>query len=333
MIERLQNLLTEKFSYTLKDYALFELKKEAGGFKKITLLLFLVLVVLFGLDFSEIFENFVSLWVLILGFVVLVLLPLMMSKSSAYEAVIVTPKYLIQATSRTEFNVVEFDKVNRFKLGNDGILVQDSNASILLGLHLSRNEIDPIIDILEAKGKTFNPEKEYMVRPIEIQIINNKIQLIDIEVKSETDMIYEKFVDDFESLTPGYLDSILFHNSAVEHVEIFDKNIAFYFSSFDVKEGHPENTKFNKIVALDCVVVFANTTVKRAVLKHMNSDEPDETLEARPGVCKQYLENAVVSDWKVVGKGIEFTYASGVHVVNMVLAFDEVIIGWNETKE
>jgi len=334
MIEKLQKLLKSKFDYDLQDYAIYEIKRKQSKLFIVCAIIFLVPLLLYILDVTDVFNNFMNMAILIFSFIVLVIVPLALRKGSKYEAIIVTPLHLIQRTAKQEFQIVEFDKVEKFALTKEGIKVKGKRGTILLGLDLFREEIDPIIDILEAKGKTFDKEKEFMIRPIEIRIEDNKIIIVDLdEVETKEDLIYQKFAKDYDMLTPGFIKEIIFRNSMVSDSYVEDDNLIVKLNSFEVKGGHPENTTFDSLTAEDCIVVFEGVNVKQNMLQDLNKkDEPDKVLPLDLSIIPDYLETAVISHWKVSKTCIDLYFATGVNILKLCIDYKEVLIGWNKTK-
>jgi|LGOV01.1.fsa_nt_gb hypothetical protein len=335
MIERLQKILTSKFDYQLEEYALYEIAYKKSKLLLILSAIFVLIFIFFILDATGVINTFMNFGIFAFLFLILIIIPFALKKGSKYDAIIVTPEFLIQRTSKTEFAIVKFDNITKFKINSEGINIKSSRAVILLGLDMFREEIDPIIDILEAKGKTFDSEKEYMIRPIEIKIEDNKIVIIDIEdtSKSETELLYAQCSVDYEMLTPGFINEIIFRNSMVESSCVSDQNLTIRLNRFEVKGGHPENTTFGNIDVEDCIVVFEAVKMKKLILQDSHKkDEPDLELELDVNLIIEHLENAMISHWRSSGKDIDLFFATGVLILQASFSFKEVIIGWNKQK-
>lgn len=334
MIEKITKILLSKYEYTLDEYALYEIKREKSKFVTVSLILFSIIAVLFLLDAADIFSNFMNLGILIFGLFVLVLVPLALRKGSKHEAIIVTPEFLIQRTGKSEFSIIRFDDIISFIINNDGINISDTKTKILLGLDLFREEIEPIVEILEAKGKTFDKEKEYMIRPIEVKIENNKIIIIDIEKEDEADELYCKYSDKFEYLTPGFFDQIIFRNSSVDSHCIDDNTLVLFLDSFEVKNGHPENTTFDSLDVSDCMLALRDVNLKELVIQELNKENvTDLDLDLTLEVMAEHLNAAVISDWKHKGSVIDLVFATGVQMMKVKLECKDIIIGWNNIKK
>ncbi len=335
MIEELRAFLKRKFDYQLDQFAVFQTEYEPSKLVPIGLGAFAVVAVFYLLDliFGWGIMTFVLFAIL---FVVLVLMPLAFRKTSKYDAIFVTPEYLIQSIGKNEFVAVNYDDIKDFKVTADGVIIKGKRHTIKLGLSLTREEVDSIIDILEAKGKTFDPEKEYMIRPVEIRIVNNEIKLVDIEVVNELDRVYEKYQEDYLMLTPGYLDQIIFTNTNVEDVCIDPEhnNFGLKVDAFEVKDGHPENTKFESIIAQDGILVFHKFVIEQLILQNTHDkNEADQELKHDPKELEKHLKNAVITQWRTQQDKLDIHFATGVHILKAQVAFKDVLVGWNKTKE
>ena len=172
MIQVLKKLLLEKYEYELNEYALYEVKREKNIVVTVSLGIFAIFAVLFVLDASGLFPNFMSMGILLFLVLVLVIVPLAFRKGSKYETIYITPLHIIQRQGKKEFAVINFDKIIKFNLTKDGISIKDGKSAILIGMDLFREEVDAIIDILDAKGKTFDPEKKHMIRHKAVRVRN-----------------------------------------------------------------------------------------------------------------------------------------------------------------
>jgi hypothetical protein len=323
-----------KHSYEVNEYAFFEVPQQRSLTVIIGLVMFGLSVVVYLLDVILSWGRF-SPFLLLLAFVLFVLVPLATKKTNRYNAIVVTPEYLIQRTARNEFTAIRFDDVTEFKLTNSGIFISAGRHTVVLALTMFREEIDPIIDILEAKGKTFDPEKEFMIRPVKILIQDNKITLEDVQETTKSDLVYATYADKYLMLTPGYLESILLRNSNVTGFgPLKDDVLPVRFDRFEVKEGHPENTTFDSVIGLDCILVFHQPKITKALRKNPhNPDEEDTDLTTDFKQLQKHMVNAVVTEWKVGKNHIDLLLGSGVHSITLGISYSDVITGWNKTKE
>ena len=332
MIEKIEEVLEKKYDVTLDEYAIYDANITRNHTLKIGVFLFVVLLALFLLGENGILFQVDFIYV-VFGLFVLVLIPLGLNKKTEYRAIIVTPNELIQRTGKNTFSVIPYDDITSFNLTEHGIIIKGNGEVITLSLTMFREEIEPIIDILEAKGKTFEKDKEYMIRPIKIHINDNQITLEDIEVKTDTDILYEQYIDDYASLTPGFIKQVIMRNSIVEDIVSNADALEFKVASFTVKEGHPENTHFEAIEVVDGGIIFTKPNVKKITLTNPNDeDNPSKSLKPTIENIKKNVKDGVISDWKIKNKTIFIEFASGVHGLEVELKYEDVIIGWNKVK-
>ena len=329
MIETLKKLLLEKFKYELEDYALFEISRGKNKILPFTGALFAIACVFLILDRTEVFANFMNIGILIFLLLVLIIVPIAFQKGSKYEAIIVSPKYLIQRVAKSEYVVVEFDEITGFQIANDGIVIKENKKKIILGMDLFREEIEPIIEILEAKGKTFDSEKDFMIRPIIIIIEDNKVSIEDDEKETSTEKIYRKYDKNFPMLTPGFVSEIIFRNSLIEDLEVESGTLVLYLNGFEVKGGHPENTKFESQIANDCIMIFEDVIID-SITKKAARGKDEEIIEPSIDNLTAQIEKAVISDWKYLKGTIELQFSVGIDIIRTSFDYKEVIIGWNE---
>lgn len=333
MNEKLQDFLTNSLQHDVDQVAVFDVPSKKNTLLQVGFVLFAISVVVFLLDLILGWPGNYIFYVIIV-FILFVVLPFGANKENKYDTIVVTPKYLIQRQSRTLFTAIEFDQISSFAMTQGGIIIKGQNQTIVLRMTMNKEEVDEVLKILEAKGKTFDPDKEYLVRPVDIIIQNNTVTLVDIHVENAFDKLYQKFTSKYKMLTPGFLDSIIFRNSTITSLqEDIEETLSLKFDRLEVKEGHPENTKFESITAQDCVVVFYHPKITRALLKNLhNKEEKSQNLVTKPDKIPAHIENAVVSEWKLNTKSISFIVSAGVHTLTLGIDFDDVIVGWNSVK-
>ncbi|MEC9484453.1 MAG: hypothetical protein UMR38_01090 [Candidatus Izemoplasma sp.] len=332
MIDKIKEVLENKYHITLDEYAIYDANIKRNHTLKVGVFLFVILLTLFVLGENDVLFQLDFIYI-VFGLFVLVLIPLGLNKKTEYEAIIVTPNELIQRTGKKTFAVIPYDDITSFNLTEHGIIIKGNGEVITLSLTMFREEIEPIIDILEAKGKTFEKDKEYMVRPIKIHINNNEITIEDVEVKTDTDIVYEQYIDDYNSLTPGFIKEVIMRNSVIDDVLSNTDVLAFKVARFTVKEGHPENTHFDPIQVADGVLIFTKPVINGFSVSNPNDeDKKAKPLEPTAQNIKKYCVDGIISDWKVMKKRIKIDFASGVHSLNLDLKYEAVLIGWNEVK-
>jgi hypothetical protein len=331
--EKLQEFLTNSLQHDVDEVAVFEVPTKKNLFLQIGLVLFAISVIVFILDLILGWAGSYIIYVII-AFILFVVLPFGANKENKYDTIIVTPKYLIQRQSRTLFSAIEFDQISSFAMTQGGIIIKGQNQTIALRMTMKRDEMDAVLKILEAKGKTFDPEKEYLVRPVDIIIHDNTITLVDVHTENAFDRLYQQFTAKYKMLTPGFLDSIIFRNS---NVTLFkqetEDSLSLGFDRLEIKEGHPENTKFESIFAQDCILIFHNPKLTRALLKNLHDkEEANKDLVKSIDEITNNIQSAVVNEWKLNPKSISFILSAGVHTMTLGIGFDDVIVGWNSAK-
>ena len=335
MIENLSVLLNTKYNYTLTSMAKFSLDAKKTRFVKLSLIVFVLLLIAYILGKYGVIDEYVDLFFMLFSFFALVMIPLGLSSSEKEVNIIVTPKYIIQALGKTEFVVIDFDEITKYDFDKKhGLALFQKRKKIVIPFALYELGLDPIMEILEAKGKTFDPEKDFMIRPIEIIIKSGIITVKDIEVLTSTDMIFEKFLKDYNMLTPGFLNKIVFLNSVVDESFKGENCIILKIANLMVSPGHPENTTFDPIKADDCIVIFEGVEVVSVLTKDMSNSEAE--MVTLPNEVKSFLgkiDKGIISDSNSKEKLFNVDFASSLDLYRVSFKFNDVIVGWNDIKQ
>lgn len=272
--------------------------------------------------------------ILLFAFFVFVLIPFALNKDNRFSAILITPKEVIQRISRKEFVFMKFDDITSFRLLEGAAEIKDKKNTIIISLDMFREELVPLLDILEAKGKTFEEDKDFMVRPIKIIIEGNTITIKDVEVETDLDVVYKHYIEKYSTLTPGFKEEILLHNSMIESIEFNEKNIEFKIASFEVKNGHPENTTFGSISAKDCGMILEKAEVKSILSKNLNIEtEKDLTLKPNYQTLKKEIKDGVIGDVSFSKNALKMDIGVGIHTFIIELSYQNILFGWNKSKE
>ncbi len=327
MIERLKTYLKKKYDYELTDYAVFKPPYTVGVPMILSFGVFVILTAIMGYGMVNDVKTFMNFPIFVFALFVLVLVPLALRSTNRHYAIIVTPRFLIQRCGKREYTVVTYNNVTSFELHKDGVHIKEGNEKILLSVNLFKEEIDPIIDILEAKGKTFDPKKEFLIRPIEIIIKDNKVTVADPEEEAATNSpLYDKYVSLYPALTPGFLDQLTFRNAMIEKTTIEEKNVIINLSSLIVREDHPENTSFGQMRASKCVVIIENINVKDVVIEDYDGLGKTDLIE----MLVASNDASTVTQIKYGIKEVEVDLTIGVQACKIVFGYDDVFVGWKD---
>lgn len=324
MIDKLSKTLLNEYDYKLESYKVLhqEIKKNKTILPAI--ILFLVVVVLF---FTVDDVDFI---VLGFAFFLLVIIPLALKKEESYDIVVITPECLIKQVSKDKVSAIKFDEVLKFGTDKTGVVIKDDKNSISLDPSVLKEDILTVIEILEAKGKTFDKSKEYMIRPIEITIVDNEVKITDIKLEeSQTEKLVSKVIKEYAMITPGFIEDINLLNSVIEGAYVEEDSLYIRISRFEVKEGHPENTLFESQVANDCIIIFENAHIASIVKKDAEGTSK-KIIEAPLENLVSGIEKAVISDWKCSKNSIDFQLSIELYIISVSLEYKEVIVGWNE---
>lgn len=324
MIENLEKLLLKKYNYTLDIYKVCNEEIKKSKIIIPSLILFLLFVIgYFAFEFIDL---------IVLGFAlfILVLIPVALKKGERYNIIVVTPEMLIQQVTKKEVVAIRFDKIKKFSTNKLGVVIKDGRSTIILDPHSVVEDMLVIIEILEAKGKTFDKTKDYMIRPIDIIIKNDVITIKDIiEEETTTEKIVSENYKKYAMLTPGFITDIILMNSVIEGSHEEKGNLFIKLSSFEVNPGHPENTQFDSQVANDCIMIFEDVKMDSIVKKEARGTN-EEVIKATIENLIGEIHKGVISDWKYKKGSIELQFSVGLSIIRTSFKYKEVIIGWNK---
>jgi len=335
MLENLKSILEKKYEYTLDQMKMCQPLVKKNMIKTPSFVIFGVILLGYILQQVGVLNDYYNLFIVIFAFVLFVMVPLGLSKTNKYSAIVITPKYLIQILGKKEFVIIDYDLITAFDITpKNDMVISQNRKRVIIGMQCYQNDLAPLIEILEAKGKTYDVTKEYMVRPVEINIIDGKIVITDLEVHEDIDDVFEEFYKDYLMLTPGFITDVLFMNSVIEDNKFENGVWSLKFNKLEINEGHPENTSFESIVVEDCIVVFEKTFFKSITIK--DAREKNSTAikqESDFSVIKGQLKKGIVSDWNSDDKEFTFEFATGMSRITVIIEYNEVLVGWNKTKK
>ncbi len=335
MIDKLKIYMKKKHNEELDEFKVCEGEKKKNKFLLVPVYLFIVVLIIYGIQALGFMDEVYSLTVVIIIGVLLGMYQVILIGKIKPESLVITPKYIIKCFGKKTFVVIDYDKIRKFKVSDKvGLIISDRTNEITISPVSYRDDLEPIVDILEAKGKTFDKTREYMKRDVEIRIIKNKVIIKEIkQEESSTEKLVGEYYEEFKMLTPGFIKDIIFLNSVIEEAFSTDNNLVMKLNKIEVKEGHPENTGFDSIIASDCITIFENIQIKHVnIRKTRDRNAKEEVLPNELESIISNVEKGVISNWKYRKNGIELHFAAGTNIVKVSFDYKEVIIGWKSFK-
>jgi len=332
---RLKRFMKINYDTILTEYKVCTPKSNKLIYLIISEALFAIIVIGYLLRREGIIDNYYGPVIVVYSFFLLGLIPLSFFLKDISASIIISPKYIIKSYKNRDFIVIEFDNITDFLLSEDEeIIIEDKENRIVFEKGIDINDTAIIIDILEAKGKTFDKEKEHLIRPIEIEVKNKEILIVDLKVEeTSTEKMVEKYYQEYPMLTPGFILDVIFMNSIVEQTYKTDNNLVIKLNEIQVKEGHPENTGFDPIIADDCIVIFEDVQVLKVFLKNTHDKSiPEESLPLELSSIYDNIEKGVIVNWKYRRSSIDLHFAIEIGLLKVSLKYKEVIIGWKSFK-
>lgn len=334
MIKQLNKKLLKTYDYQLDEYKILKPDNPKKNRNLIFFAIFAVFIFLHLLQLLEVYNFHLNFIFDFIMFAVFVVYPLSKQEFYRKEVFVVTPKFFIKRDSRKEYSIINIDKIDCFDFSEEGIKVCQQDTTIILDFKRYKDCFEVIIDILEAKGKTFDKKKDYMIRPIKIRVIDNKIVIEEIkQEETSTQTITGKLSDRYKMLTPGFIKEIIPKNAIIEKPYFKENTLYLEMSHLEVGEEHTENVGFSSINVEDCIMVFEDVKIIELFEKPTNDrNSKFDALELNKELMVEKIAKAVVSEWKYKNNEVDFIFAVGVGACKVKFKYSEVLIGWNIIK-
>lgn len=324
--------ILKKNNLELDQYKLINQEIKADRYALYSYIAFGIILVLFLVDMLTSLDLKLNGFLVYIALSLLVIYPMTSRDHSVKEFLIITPIGLIKRVDK-EVTFIEYDLISRYKFDDLNIYISKGRDLITLNRETYKDDLEILVDILEAKGKTFDPKKDYMVRDILVVIEDETIRIEDIEHESVTEKITGKLLKKYNHLTPGFINEIIPRNSVVNEVRIIDNHLDILVNTLQVKQDHPENTTFEMQAAVDCIFIFENARIVQYAVRESNDTNKGYQLkEVVLTDLTESLTNSVIDEWQYGEGELIFIFKAGLGNVKIHLKYDEVIIGWNKMK-
>lgn len=326
--------LDKIYDYNLKNHKILVPKMDISYIRVISYLLFTGVTALYVLDlfvYNWEYINFLIYW---MAFFFLVAIPISTRKYYRKEIIIVTHTELIQRVDKKEFVFINFDEITYFNHFDNQIVIRQKKNEIRFDVRKYIPHMAVLVDILEAKGKTFDKEREYMIRPIKIIIDEGKVRIEDcVEEISYIEELSAKVAKTYPNVTPGYMDELVFEDTSIFKAYYKGKDLHLECNGFVVQYDHPENTGFEKITANDAIVIFINfKPIDMRIKPKKELEDKYEEIRAFKKTIIEKFNKGVMIELKKKDNEIDLTLHSGIDSVKVLFSFEDVLIGWNEEK-
>jgi hypothetical protein len=326
--------LEKVYDYKLKNHKILIPKIKRNYFHILCYILFIGVTVLYALDLFVYNWGYINFFIYYLSFFFLVAIPKSQNKQYRKEILIITPTELIQRVSKKEFVFLTFDDITYFNHFDNKIVLRQNKFEIKFDVNKYISHLAILIDILEAKGKTFDKQREYMIRNIKIVVEDDTVKIEDcVEEVSYIEELAMKVAKNYPNVTPGYINEIVFEDTSIFKAYYRGKDLYLECNGFEVQYDHPENTGFDKITAHNAIVVFVDfhPIDMRIKAKKELEDKYEEIRPFKKTVIEKF-NKGVILNFKKEENEIDITLHSGVDSVKVLFSYDDVLIGWNEEK-
>lgn len=332
MIENIQKIMNKKAKYRFDSYAIKDTQVKKSKVLPILAILVLLLTIFYFIQNTSLLPGtYIGVEVLIFAYLFLVMMPYALHDKKKFKHLIYTKDYLIKVKGKNSIEYINYDDIRSFSYKNDTITLKDGKSTLSLYVPYIKNELTTIVQILEAKGKTFDRNKAYMIRDIKLGFEDNKVVIYEIEApETKTEKVMKVMFKEYATLTPGFTDEINIINSYVDKSSFKGGDLYFRLNRIDVLDNHPENTSFQTLTAKHAVMILINPKV-RTVIKREQGKKDQELDPSLKSVILN-THNGIVSSFSVQNKKIDFKVGVGVAITQMTIVVDDIIVGWKEIE-
>lgn len=329
-----KKIILKKYDYELGAHKICQNERPKN---KVILPSFIIFLLILGLYFfqEQIFNKVVfDFLVVAFAAFAFILIPFGMKKGNRFQMLMITPDALIQRNSKKNIVLIPYEKIKKCKVDEKrNVILESGHLTIILEPKRIGSDLSIIIDILEAYGKTFDKNRDFLIRPVIIEILNGEVTIVDQKVEeTETERLVGKYSKMYPMLTPGFLDLIIIDNSVVERAIKVDNNLVLKINVIEIKEGHPENTKFESQVAEDCIIIFEAVDIEKIIRKDAENKEESKEISITLGTLVKKLSKSVISNWHLEDGVISMQFSIGVSILHVTMGYKEVVVGWKDFK-
>ena len=333
-MKKLRKMLLKDYNYEIVNF--IAVKKVFENLKYLLgmILIFILAVVLYILNIE-----FITGIVLLVLFLFFFAMPLHLINLSISDSYIVTEAYLIRHDNSWKYYVIDYDRVTDVVLKDDECLTfKFEKKKYKIKFKKYDKDLKFLITVFEAKG-FLKIDGEYLERPIELEILDDEMIIIELDdIETPTQRLVGSLYDNYDCVTPGFLNYILLRNSIVNEATIVDGSLYLKINRIEVKVDHPENVSHESVQADDCIMVFEDVQDIKCFQKPSNvRGAKNELLYSDLADIPRILYLAVISDSFIEDEDNQKVFrlisSQGVLTNTLVIKYNEVIVGWKEDNE
>jgi|GEM_PF-5972643 len=333
-MKTLKTTYEETFNKPLHDYIIYE-KKRSFPIRLLFVTLIVVAIwsayfmdLLIHIDFDFWNEVEITLGVASILVIGITLLSLKFRKR---EKVLVTKDALLHKRNRKVSVIVYDDLVTVTKPEHDALVLETKGLKRRIQLKGYPKNIETLDKLFKARGflqgDAFNHEIHFTNDRVDIEAV---VEELDVN----TEYIISRFKSKYRYLNIDYIDELSFYNVQVEKMQLTDKKHATLFTThLDVKQNHPENTKFKAQKTDAAMITFTNIDALEIKPSNQAAKKVKQTIPS----LRNILKNAIIFDTNIQKKNghykIILTVEQAVSEYHVIFVFDEVVTGWNALEE
>ncbi len=245
--------------------------------------------------------------------------------------ILLTKDAFARASLLGRYRLVFFKDVKKVKLSRRNRLrIKHAGGKMSIPLNVYEEDLEILKTVFNYEGHFKKPR-----RPYKLFFEGGEVDLQELNpaMNRTTSKILEQFYEDYQYLTPGYLDDVSLYGATLNRIRTLEaRHVTFELSHIDIKRDHPDNPAFHAKQTDDAILIFQD--VSHAEIFKLEEKTGVELLGTGFDSLKRAFKRADIfeSDFKPLEErmSIDITIVQGVRRQRLRFTFKEAIVGFNE---
>lgn len=312
-----------------EHYKLYHSSRRVNKQAYVLLALFIISVVIYTLELLGVLETdiFTPAFALFL-FIVLVPGPVLYIVITKHQSLVLTHEGIFKERLWKNGIYIPYEAITAADNAlRSEVIIYGGKQKIRIDYTHYDDDLKHLEDILTYAGALGASPMRYVV-----SFVDNTLHVEGFKDNrdEESETLFNRFIDTYRYLTPGFFDDVMVYNAEITAIEIIDhRHVAWSLSHVDVTPNHPENPHFNAHKTDQAVVIFTSMRVERLETIDENGDVSPQPSRLKALV--DYVNAGVISEinHKVEHKHVDMLITHGVERIRMQFTYKEFIAGWN----
>ena len=323
------NKFKKMFGELPKHYKLYASKRSVNKQAYALLVLFFLSMLMYALELLGIIETdvFTPLFALFL-FIILVPGPLLYITWVKNQHIVLTHEGLFQANAFTQGVFIPYETITAAnKSVRNEVVIFAGKQKMRINYTYYDADLRNLEKVLTYAGVYGESPMRYVVSFIEGAL---HVEGFKDSQDKDSETLFNRFIDSYSCLTPGFLDDIMLYNAEIESIEIIEnKHVTWTLSHIDVSNNHPENPHFDAHKTDQAVLIFTELRLERCEI--IDEKGSVKRQSARLNTLVDCVGEGLISEvnHSVEYRRVEMYIARGVERVRIQFIYKEFIAGWN----